>query len=442
MTTFEDLPLSKIKAHPRNIRRHVEADPEMVASVKGSGIITALTVAPAGKGYVLLAGHRRLDAARQAKLKTVPAMVREDLTTDEQHIEAMAIENVHREDLSAIEEAEAYEQLTLIGLDPDAIAEKSGRKKSTITARLKLASLNAAAKDAVHNGQITLEQGEKLTKLQAHPELLEPVEAAFGTHNFHWKLEDGMRNLQRQVDHEKRRGEYSERGLKLIEKPEGGWDYATGPGPLTYGEDETKADAWFEGDTWSGPTLVRLSIDKETEADDAAVKRAKEAEEREAYWAAERKKDEDRAAARIARLRHVVDNTPALKLPKAIAPLATMAVAQMVLCMDGGPTLEDINAIAGTDISRDPDKPNWQGDAAVFDEIRKRESDLPKLLVACFALWADSAIDDAGYNLDDEASVRNALTVMQWFESTGYALSDVDVELRDSFTTAEELGAA
>ena len=133
---------------------------------------------------------------------------------------------------------------------------------------------------------------------------------------------------------------------------------------------------------------------------------------------------------------------PVIKLPKAAAPLAAMAVAQMILAQDAGPWLADVKEISGVDLPHDPAKPTWQVDLTLVDEIRKREADVPRLLATCFALWAEDLISEAEYGHDDEAAALNALTYLQWVESTGYALSDVDVELRDSFTKPDEDAAA
>jgi hypothetical protein len=113
-TTFEPaLDVKNIKAHPANPRRKAIADDEMVASIKGQGLIQPIVVAPAaeGDGYVVIAGHRRLDGMKKARKRTTPAIVRTDLTSDAQQIEAAVVENVHRVDLSPMEEAEAFEQL-------------------------------------------------------------------------------------------------------------------------------------------------------------------------------------------------------------------------------------------------------------------------------------------------------------------------------------------
>ncbi len=139
-TTFNAaLELDKIKPHPKNPRRKAIADTEMVDSIKEVGLIQPVVVALHTDGtYYLLAGERRYDGCKKAKLKTVPAIVRTDITTDDQVIEFAIIENVHRENLSPIEEAEAFFEYSQLRDPPTrkpytlpAIARKTGRPVAT-----------------------------------------------------------------------------------------------------------------------------------------------------------------------------------------------------------------------------------------------------------------------------------------------------------------------
>lgn len=199
MTTLAHLPLAQIHTHPSNPRFDAVADADMVASVEAQGILTPVTLAPAleGDGYVLIGGHRRLDAATKAGLTQLPAIIRDDLVTEAQQVEAMLVENLHRVDLTPVEEAQAYEQLTLFGMDVAAIAEATGRSASTVKSRLKLNGLPDGAKAKVHAGDATLLDAEALLEFTDSPEVLADLEASFGSDNFAWRVKYARDNAAR-----------------------------------------------------------------------------------------------------------------------------------------------------------------------------------------------------------------------------------------------------
>lgn len=191
-TRFEaELPLKMIHAHPKNPRHTAVADDEMVASILEQGLLQAVVVAPhpnkAGE-YVLIAGHRRRDGSIKAKRKHVPAIIREDLATEGQQIEAMIVENGHRQDLSPIEEAEGYEQLTLLGYKQTAIAAAVGRNVKTIRTRLGLLKLSDTTKAKVHDGQLTLEDAVAIGEYADDPETTKKLEKAAAGGSLRYEL--------------------------------------------------------------------------------------------------------------------------------------------------------------------------------------------------------------------------------------------------------------
>lgn len=220
MTTLAHVPLAQIHTHPSNPRFDAVADPDTVASVEAQGILTPVTLAPAleGDGYVLIGGHRRLDAATKAGLTQLPAIIREDLVTEAQQVEAMLVENLHRVDLTPVEEAQAYEQLTLFGMDVAAIAEATGRSASTVKSRLKLNGLPAGAKAKVHAGDATLLDAEALLEFTDQPEVLVDLEAAFGSDNFAWRVRHARDNAARAARNAKELEEFLEAGAVRVAK--------------------------------------------------------------------------------------------------------------------------------------------------------------------------------------------------------------------------------
>jgi ParB family chromosome partitioning protein len=115
---------------------------------------------------VLIAGERRLLAAKEAGLETVPVVVRE--ATDQQRLELALIENIQRADLNPLEEAEAYRQLADdFGMTHEAIAIRVSKKRTTVTNTLRLLNLTADAKQALVDGEISEGHARALLSLES-----------------------------------------------------------------------------------------------------------------------------------------------------------------------------------------------------------------------------------------------------------------------------------
>lgn len=146
-----------VSPNPRQPRSamHTEELQELTDSVREHGVLQPLIVTPgdASGRYVLIAGERRLQAARLAGLSVVPVIIHE--ATDQQRLELAIIENVQRSDLSALEEAEAYRQLAEdFDLSHEAIAARVGKSRVTITNTLRLLKLPDSVKNALIEGRV------------------------------------------------------------------------------------------------------------------------------------------------------------------------------------------------------------------------------------------------------------------------------------------------
>ncbi len=129
---------------------------ELADSISEKGIIQPLVVTPNVDGsYGLIAGERRLRASKQIGLKNVPVIIRE-VSGDDELLELALIENVQRKDLNPIEEAEAYEKLIKIfSYTQEQAAERVGKKRSTVTNRLRLLQLPDFIKNDIAEGTLT-----------------------------------------------------------------------------------------------------------------------------------------------------------------------------------------------------------------------------------------------------------------------------------------------
>jgi ParB/RepB/Spo0J family partition protein len=158
-----DIPLDRIRPNPNNPRRDARADNTLIASVATVGILQPLVVRPNDNGFQLLAGHRRLDAARKAGLPTVPAIVR--ATDDAGALEIMIVENLARQDLTPLEEATGIGELAKLGRTQRQIADLLGTSQPHISKRLGLLKLPDRARTALDHGEITVEEGTALAAL-------------------------------------------------------------------------------------------------------------------------------------------------------------------------------------------------------------------------------------------------------------------------------------
>ena len=154
---ISQIPVDAIQRNPRQPREKFDIDEleNLAASVREHGVIQPLVVSPGKNGvYTLIAGERRLQAARKAGLKTVPVVIRH--ATDQQLLELALIENVQRADLNAIEEAEAYQHLSKeFKLSHETIATRVGKSRVAVTNTLRLLDASAAVKQALVDGRIT-----------------------------------------------------------------------------------------------------------------------------------------------------------------------------------------------------------------------------------------------------------------------------------------------
>lgn len=152
------LPVSAIGRNPRQPRTRLDPTEleELANSVREHGVIQPLVVAQSAYPgqYTLIAGERRLEAARLAGLPTIPALIRE--ATDQQLLELALVENLQRADLGPLETAHAYKHLAEdFGLSHEEIAAKVGKKRVTVTNTLRLLKLPARLLDALASGEIT-----------------------------------------------------------------------------------------------------------------------------------------------------------------------------------------------------------------------------------------------------------------------------------------------
>ena len=172
------VPVGSIFPNPYQPRKTFDdaALADLSASIAQYGVLQPLLVAPADDGkYMLIAGERRLRASKMAKLEEVPVIISE--YTTQQIAEIALIENLQREDLHYLEEAEGYEKLmNQFHLTQEAMAARVGKKQSTIANKLRLLRLSAQVRKVLVDAQLSERHARALLKLPDDVKRLEALE--------------------------------------------------------------------------------------------------------------------------------------------------------------------------------------------------------------------------------------------------------------------------
>lgn len=185
-----NMPIEYLVPHPQNPRKDLGNLEELTASIKENGIYQNLTVIPINEEapdeepkYMVVIGHRRLEAAKRAGLQEVPCAIVRGMTETRQ-LQTMLLENMQRSDLTVYEQAQGFQQLLDFGMDIEDISQQSGFSKSTIRRRLEIAKLDQAKlKEISSTRQLSLKDFDALAKiknLEARNEAMEKI----GTNDF------------------------------------------------------------------------------------------------------------------------------------------------------------------------------------------------------------------------------------------------------------------
>jgi ParB family chromosome partitioning protein len=161
-----EIPLSRIAPNPYQPRRHVDEQElsDLASSIREHGVLQPVIVTQSLEGYALVAGERRVRAARLAGLERIPAVVRQ--LADRDQLELAIVENVQRADLDPIEEAHAYRQLVdEFGLTQEEVAIRVGRARATVTNTLRLLELDPDVQAAIIDGRISEGHARALASL-------------------------------------------------------------------------------------------------------------------------------------------------------------------------------------------------------------------------------------------------------------------------------------
>lgn len=167
-----EIPISELMSNPYQPRKVFddEALRELSESIKEHGVFQPIIVKKSVRGYNIIAGERRAKASRIAGLTTIPAIIRD--FTDEEMMQVALLENLQREDLSAIEEAKAYKSIIeSLRLTQDELAKRLGKSRSHITNMLGLLRLPLSVQDMVLYNKLSMGHARVLSKIESHDQI-------------------------------------------------------------------------------------------------------------------------------------------------------------------------------------------------------------------------------------------------------------------------------
>lgn len=177
------IPMILVERNPDQPRQNFDEESlnELADSIRQYGILEPLLVKPSGDHYIIVAGERRWRAAKIAGLKEIPAIIRD--YTDQEIMEISLIENIQRENLNVMEEAQAYQKLlTDFGYKQEDLAKKISRSRTSITNRLRLLKLTEKVQDMVRSGELSEGHARALLPLEKPEEQYQTAKVVVENH--------------------------------------------------------------------------------------------------------------------------------------------------------------------------------------------------------------------------------------------------------------------
>ena len=172
-----EIPIEEIRSNPYQPRKtfNDESLNELAASIKEYGVIEPIIVKKSIKGYEIVAGERRTKAAKLAGLVTIPAIVKD--FSDEDMMEIALLENIQREDLNPIDEAESIANIIKVrGFTQEEFANRFGKSRSYITNLLGILKLPKNVQQKVKDGKISMSHARSLSKLEDEEKIINLAE--------------------------------------------------------------------------------------------------------------------------------------------------------------------------------------------------------------------------------------------------------------------------
>lgn len=209
---IKEIPVSEVRPNPYQPRKtfNEEALNELALSIKNYGVFQPIIVKKGLRGYDLIAGERRLRASKIAGLNTIPAIIKE--FTDDEMREISLLENIQRENLTAIELAWAYKNIIdSLDIRQEDLAKKIGKSRSHVTNTLGLLNLPKSVQDMILNGDISMGHARVLSKMDNDEEVLRLADRIIHENMSVHELEDisGRDDIKKRVVINKKKRNYN-----------------------------------------------------------------------------------------------------------------------------------------------------------------------------------------------------------------------------------------
>lgn len=215
--TVREIELTEITPNPYQPRKvfSEEAITELKESILEHGVLQPIIVRKNIKGFEIVVGERRYRASKEAKLKTIPAVVRQ--LTDQQMMELAVLENLQREDLTPIEEATAYQTLMeRLELTQEELAKRLGKSRPYIANHIRLLTLPKSIQTHIIEGKLSMGHGRTLLGLKGKGQIEKVAERAIKEGLNVRQLEQLVQQLNSNVPRETKRA--SKKDVFLVER--------------------------------------------------------------------------------------------------------------------------------------------------------------------------------------------------------------------------------
>lgn len=448
MTQIVEVPVRELMPHPKNPRKKLGDLSELSASIKAQGVRQNLLVMPLEGSrfakYKVVFGHRRLQAAKDAGLQTVPCVV-DDTLTEVHALELMLVENLHRADLTILEEGDAYVELLDLGVKVTTLSKQTGRAPQTVKARVALAKSPEKLRHVIDQGTLALDDAQAIASISVdYPNVYKEHLADAKAGQWGWKLGQARQSVKRI----KRLAELEKAGHRIVDGPDyrkgfrdrdrtsyslrelgiGPKDHATCPGAIvmveqwggeqfacdqapTYHPDEVKVAQAAE-------TMVSTSATRDWEAE-AQARREQEAARLAPYVAAQ----QARVAWLVGRL-----TAPSTDVDKVAGVLGTVLTTPYYVEADGGYTSSTSSILKALYVEALFEGKDFDplGTCLVF-LVLLVEADLESSSLE--SVHRDLLSDSLPSYREDSNYLHFCSAYLKALEAEGYPLSDIEVAL-------------
>lgn len=214
-----EIQLSDLRSNPYQPRKIFDENAlqELCDSIREYGVFQPIIVKKSIKGYDIVAGERRVKASKMAGLKTIPAVIRD--FSDEQMMQIALLENLQRENLTAIEEANAYKDIIdALQITQEDLARKIGKSRSHVTNMLGLLRLSKSVQDMILTNKISMGHARVLSKLEDNDQIEKLANEIVDNNMSVRELENKVNSSYKRISTVNKRSKISNNEYKYIEQ--------------------------------------------------------------------------------------------------------------------------------------------------------------------------------------------------------------------------------